>query len=214
MYGLPVLCTLRCRWSFRIVTHGRLYWNLRFWTEFLVCLLLVFNAYFKSFEAFLSEVEKFPVEAGHYVFKTFFNGKFNWLGHRLVSVNKPLSYSCTRDYFNFSFTRLVPDISLFSTHSLRAGDASALANAGDPDRFFQRHRRWKSVSAKDGYVDDSLISRLSVLKSYVFNSVMFTFNFTFCLSFSLSGCVYLKTDWLVLNKLFTLNVSFECGQNM
>ena len=31
----------------------------------------------KSFEAFLSEVEKFPVEAGHYVFKTFFNGKFN-----------------------------------------------------------------------------------------------------------------------------------------
>ena len=94
----------------------------------------------------------------------------------------------------FSLTRLVPDISLLSTHFLGAGDASALANAGDPDRLFQRHRRWKSVSAKDGYVDDSLISRLSVLKSYVFNSVMFTFNLPFCLSFSLSGCVYLKTD--------------------
>ena len=146
--------------------------------------------------------------------QNFFNCMFNWLGHRLVSINKPLSYSCTRDYFKFSFTRLVPDISLFSTHFLRAGDDSAAANAGDPDRFFQKHRRWKSVSAKDGHVDDSLISRLSVLKSYVFNSVMFTFNFTFCLSFSLSGCVYLKTDWLVLNKLFTLNVSFECGQNM
>ena len=51
-----------------------------------------------------------------------------------------------------------------------------------------------SAKDQDGYVDDSLISRLSVLKSYVFNSVMFTFNFTFCISFSLSGCVYLKTD--------------------
>ena len=41
----------------------------------------------------------------------------------------------------FSLTRLVPDISLLSTHFLGAGDASAAANAGDPDRLFQRHRR-------------------------------------------------------------------------
>ena len=86
----------------------------------------------------MREVEKFPVEADHYVFRALYKFK---LGHRLVSVNKPLSYSCTRDYFKFSFTRLVPDISLFSTHFLRAGDASAAANAGDPDRLFQIHRR-------------------------------------------------------------------------
>ena len=64
-----------------------------------------------------------------------------------------------------SLTRLAPDISLLSTHFLRAGDASAAADAGDPDRLFQRYRRWNSVSTKNGYVDYSLISRLSVLKS-------------------------------------------------
>lgn len=87
------------------------------------------------------------------------------LGHRLVSVNKPpLSYSCIRDYFKSSFKDIVPDISLFSTHSLRAGGASAAANAGVPDRVFQRHGRWRSVSTKNGYVDDSLSTRLSVSK--------------------------------------------------
>ena len=83
---------------------------------------------------------------------------------QLVSVKKPLSYSCIRDYFKSSLTRLVPDISLLRTHSLRAGNASAAANAGDPDRLFQRHRRWKCVFGEDGYVDGSLISRFSVSK--------------------------------------------------
>ena len=51
--------------------------------------------------------------------------------------------------------------------SLGSGGASAAANAGIPDRLFQRHGRWKSVSAKDGYVDDKLSSRLSVSKVLV-----------------------------------------------
>ena len=37
-----------------------------------------------------------------------------------------------------------------------------MANAGVQDRLFQRHGRWKTVSAKDGYVEDSLDSKLSV----------------------------------------------------
>ena len=55
-------------------------------------------------------------------------------------------------------------VSQFGTHSLRAGgaSASAAANAGVQDRLFQRHGRWKTVSAKNGYVEDSLDSRLSV----------------------------------------------------
>ena len=61
---------------------------------------------------------------------------------------------------------IVPDIRSFSTHSLTAGDASAAAaNAGVEDRLFQRHGRWKSVSAKNGYIDDSLVSTLSVSQS-------------------------------------------------
>ena len=66
--------------------------------------------------------------------------------------------------FKVNFKDIVPDISLFSTHSLRAGGASAAANAGVQDRLFQRHGRWKSVSAKNGYADDSLGSRLTVSK--------------------------------------------------
>ena len=38
--------------------------------------------------------------------------------------------------------------------------ATAAANAGVPDRLFKRHGRWASESAKDGYVQDSLSSRL------------------------------------------------------
>ena len=53
----------------------------------------------------------------------------------------------------------------FGMHSLRAGGATAAANAGVPDRLFKRHGRWRSESAKDGYVKDSVDSRLSVSKS-------------------------------------------------
>ena len=63
------------------------------------------------------------------------------------------------------FKDIVPNIALFSTHSLRAGGASVAANAGVSDRPFQRHGRWKSVSAKIGYVEDSLESRLLVSKN-------------------------------------------------
>ena len=50
----------------------------------------------------------------------------------------------------------------FGPHSLRSGGASAAANAGVPDRLFKRHGHWRSENAKDGYVKDSMESRLSV----------------------------------------------------
>ena len=42
---------------------------------------------------------------------------------------------------------------------------SAAANSGVPDRVFQRHGRWKSASAKDGYVKDSTDVKLSLSRS-------------------------------------------------
>ena len=66
----------------------------------------------------------------------------------------------------------MPDISAIGTHSLRSGGATVAANAGIPDRLFKRHGRWSSDSAKDGYVKDSLFSRLSV-----FRCLFFTFSF-------------------------------------
>ena len=60
-----------------------------------------------------------------------------------------------------AFQDIVSDITTIGTHSLRSG----AANAGIPDRLFKRHGRWSSESAKDGYVKDSLSSRLSVTQA-------------------------------------------------
>ena len=48
---------------------------------------------------------------------------------------------------------------------MRAGGATAAANAKVPDRLFKRHGRWRSESAKDGYVKDNIESRLKVSQS-------------------------------------------------
>ena len=64
-----------------------------------------------------------------------------------------------------AFKDIVPDISAIGTHSLGSGGATAAANAGVPDRLFKRHGRWASESAKDGYVQDFLSSRLLVSKA-------------------------------------------------
>ena len=48
----------------------------------------------------------------------------------------------------------MPDISVIGTHTA--------TNAGISDRLFKRHGRWSSDSVKDGYVKDSLFSRLSL----------------------------------------------------
>ncbi len=61
--------------------------------------------------------------------------------------------------------QVVDDVSKYGVHSLRSGGATAAANAGISDRHFKRHGRWKSETAKDGYVKDSLDSRLQVSKS-------------------------------------------------
>ena len=71
---------------------------------------------------------------------------------RLVSVNKPISYSTHKQSFKNSFRDIVPDITNFSTHSARSGKATSAANSGILERDFQCHGRWASVSAKNTYI--------------------------------------------------------------
>ena len=75
-----------------------------------------------------------------------------------------ISYTRTREIVLEKLSELGLDQKQFGLHSLRSGGASAAAYAGVPDRLFKRHRRWRSENAKDGYVKDSLESRLSVSK--------------------------------------------------
>ena len=70
-----------------------------------------------------------------------------------------------RELFLSKLSELGYDSRHFGLHSLRAGGVTAAANAGVPDRLFKRHGRWISESAKDGYVEDSVASRMTVSKS-------------------------------------------------
>ena len=96
---------------------------------------------------YLTEVERYPIDSSHYIFRPLSKCR---AGYKIVSVNKPISYSRIRGYFKRSFKDIGLDVSQFGTHSLKAGGASAAANAGI--QLFQRHGRWKTVSAKNGYV--------------------------------------------------------------
>ena len=63
-----------------------------------------------------------------------------------------LSYTTVREAVLERLEAIGLDKKLYGLHSLRAGGASAAANAGVPDRMFKRHGRWRSENAKDGYV--------------------------------------------------------------
>ncbi|XP_078665737.1 integrase/recombinase xerD homolog [Branchiostoma floridae x Branchiostoma belcheri] len=82
-------------------------------------------------------------------------------GSKLRSSGK-LSYTRARELVLGMLKTVVSDVSRFGLHSLRAGGASAAANAGIPERLFKRHGRWMSDKAKDGYVKDKLQERLAV----------------------------------------------------
>ena len=85
-------------------------------------------------------------------------------GERLRASGS-LSYTRMRELFLAKLTQLGFDSTKYGLHSLRSGGATAAANEGVPDRLFKLHGRWKSESAKDGYVKDSKEALMSVTKS-------------------------------------------------
>ena len=76
-----------------------------------------------------------------------------------------LSYTRVREVMLEMLEAIGLDKRQFGLHSLRAGGASAAANAGVVDRLFKRHGRWKSENAEDGYVKDTLQERLKVSRN-------------------------------------------------
>lgn len=85
--------------------------------------------------------------------------------YMLRKANVPMTYSRFRELFIEHFSPHVPNIRNYGLHSLRAGGATSAANNGIPDRLFKRHGRWRSETAKDGYVKDKLTDLLSVSKN-------------------------------------------------
>jgi len=74
-------------------------------------------------------------------------------GERLRNDGQ-ISYTCMRSLFIKKMAQLGFPAQDFGLHSLKAGGATAAANAKVPDHIFKRHGRWRSENAKDGYVKD------------------------------------------------------------
>ena len=86
--------------------------------------------------------------------------------HKLVKVDKHISYATFRAQLTKSLQSIVPDplstgLTLSGLEERRGVPTAGMIS----DRVFQRHGRWKSVAAKDGYVKDDMASRLAVSKS-------------------------------------------------
>ena len=75
-----------------------------------------------------------------------------------------VSYTTIREQFKKKVKELGYPADVSGLHSLQAGGASAVANAGVSDGLFKRHGRWRSYNAKDGYIEDSMDKRLSVTR--------------------------------------------------
>ena len=89
-----------------------------------------------------------PSSSRDLIFRPISKGKKSF---KLVSRDKPISYTTIREAFRKDLRSVGVDPSSFGFHSLRSGGATSAANNGVSDRVFQRHGRWKSVQAKDAY---------------------------------------------------------------
>lgn len=94
-----------------------------------------------------------------------FRGIVKSAGGEKLRQGGSLSYTRIREMLLGKLQELGHNPALYGTHSFRAGGATLAANSGVEDRMFKRHGRWASESAKDGYIKDSLETRLQVSKS-------------------------------------------------
>lgn len=97
----------------------------------------------------------------HFLFKSVFKCKE---GLKLIYKNKKLSYTPARERMLSKLKSVMGNVNI-GLHSLRSGGATAAANSNENERCWKKHGRWASDSSKDGYVKDSLESRLSVSKN-------------------------------------------------
>ena len=97
-----------------------------------------------------------------YLFRAISKGKYY---EKLRNKNKPISYTRVREILLAALKEIGVDTKVFGTHSLRAGGATQAANSGVPDRLFKKHGRWRSESAKDGYIKDNTEQLLRVSRS-------------------------------------------------
>ena len=83
-------------------------------------------------------------------------------GKRLVSVNRPLSYTACRESILPVVRPYLKGSLKVGLHSFRSGGTSTAAKAGVDCRLLQRHGRWKMASSMNMYIKESKVQRLKV----------------------------------------------------
>jgi hypothetical protein len=78
---------------------------------------------------------------------------------------KGVSYALVRTMVKNGLTAIGEDPTSYSTHSLRAGGATAAAHANIDTRLMQRHGRWARQDSMNTYVDDDVSSKLAVSRA-------------------------------------------------
>ena len=91
-------------------------------------------------KTYLSKFDIDPLSS-EFIFRPLVKTKSSY---KLVQKDKPISYTTFRDQLAQSLQNVVPDPSVYGTHSMK---------------------KRKSIAAKDGYVKDDIFSRLKVSKS-------------------------------------------------
>jgi integrase len=84
-------------------------------------------------------------------------------GHAYSS--KKVSYNLLRNVVQRGMAAIGEDPKNFGTHSLRAGGATAAAQANIEPRLVQRHGRWARMESMNAYVQDALVDKLAVSKA-------------------------------------------------
>ena len=76
-----------------------------------------------------------------------------------------MSYSRANELFKNELKKEGLDSKKYGLHSLRSGGASTAAALGIPDRLLQRQGGWRTASAKNNYIEESVDSLLLVTKT-------------------------------------------------
>jgi len=84
-------------------------------------------------------------------------------GHKAVG-SKKVAYSTISSMFKELAKPVSSNLSL-GLHSLRSGGASSAAANNISDRIISKHGRWKSEKGRDGYIKDSISTRLTISKN-------------------------------------------------
>ena len=80
-------------------------------------------------------------------------------------TTQPVSYAKASAEFKAKFKAIGLNTAHYSTHSCRAGGATAAANRGVPIELWMAHGGWRLKEAALGYIKTSLANKLSVTKA-------------------------------------------------